>query len=78
MACGMLSSCAMSDIKDWFAEMEAKYAGTAKSEARRKPMLSSLMGRDALIQPISSNETLQISVAQDLRQLSKSARRSGC
>ena len=43
-ACGMLSGCAISEIKDWLAEMEAKYAGSAKSEARLKPMPPSLMG----------------------------------
>ena len=77
-ACGMLSGCVISEIKNWLAEMEANYAGSAKSEARCKPMPLSLMGRFAWIQPISSNETLQISVAQDFRQSSKSGRRSGC
>ena len=43
-ACGMLSGSVISDIKNWLAEMEAKYAGTAKSEARRKPMPPSQMG----------------------------------
>ena len=37
----------ISEIKDWLAEMEAKYAGSAKSEARHKPMPPSLMGRVA-------------------------------
>ena len=46
-ACGMLSGCVISEIKDWLAEMEAKYAGSAKSEARRKTMPPSLMGRVA-------------------------------
>ena len=40
----MLSGCVISEIKDWLAEMEAKYAGSAKSEARRKPMPPSMMG----------------------------------
>ena len=43
----MLSGRVISYIKDWIAEMEAKYAGSAKSEARRKPMPRSLMGRIA-------------------------------
>ena len=43
----MLDGCVISEIKDWLAEMEARYAGSAKSEARRKPMSPSLMGRDA-------------------------------
>ena len=47
-ACGMLSGRVISDIKNWLAEMEAKYAGSAKSEARHKPMPPSLMGRVAL------------------------------
>ena len=46
-AYGMLSGSVISDIKDWLAEMEAKYAGSAKSDARRKPMPPSLMGRVA-------------------------------
>ena len=46
-ACGMLSGCVISEIKDWLAQMEAKYAGSAKSEARRKPMPPSLIGRVA-------------------------------
>ena len=46
-ACGMLSGRVISDIKDRLAEMEAKYAGSAKSEALRKPMPPSLMGRVA-------------------------------
>ena len=44
-ACGMLSGCVISDIKDWLAEIEARYAGSAKSEARLKPMQPNLMGR---------------------------------
>ena len=43
----MLSGRVISDIKDWLAEMEAKYARSAKSEALRKPMPPSLMGRVA-------------------------------
>ena len=43
-ACGMLSGSVISDIKDWLAEMEAKYAGSAKFVARRKPMPPSQMG----------------------------------
>ena len=46
-ASGMWSGCVISEIKDWLAEMEAKYAGSAKSEARRKPMPPILMGRVA-------------------------------
>ena len=45
--CWMLSGSVISDIKDLLAEMEAKYAGSAKSEVRRKPLPSSLMGRVA-------------------------------
>ena len=74
----MLSGSVISYIKYWLAEMEAKYAESVKSDARRKPMPPSQMGRVASIQPISSNETMQISVTLDLRQSSKSARRSGC
>ena len=44
-ACEMLSGSVISDIKDWLAEMEAKYAGSAKSEVRRKAMPPSLMER---------------------------------
>ena len=43
--CDMLSGRAGSDIKDLHGEMEAKYAGSAISEARRKPMPPSLIGR---------------------------------
>ena len=46
-ACGMLSGSIISNINDWLAEMEAKYAGSAKSEARRKPMPLSLFDRVA-------------------------------
>ena len=46
-ACGMLSGSVISYTKDRLAEMEAKYAGSAKSEARHKPMPPSLMGRVA-------------------------------
>ena len=77
-ACGLLSGSVISEVKDWLAEMEAKYAGSAKSEAQRKPMPPNPISRVARLQPISSNETLQISVSQDLRQSSKLARRSGC
>ena len=74
----MLSGGEISYIKERLAEMEAKYAGSAISEARRKPMPPSLMGRIALFQPISSNEALQISVAHELKQSSIPARRLGC
>ena len=43
----MLSGSVISDIKDWLAEIEAKYAGSAKSEARCEPMPPSLMERVA-------------------------------
>ena len=46
-ACGMWSGCVHSEIKDWLAEMEARYAGSAKSEARRKPIPPSIMRRVA-------------------------------
>ena len=41
-------------------------------------MLPTLKRRGACIQPISSNGTMPKSVAQDLRQSSKSTRTSGC
>ena len=36
-ACGMLSGSVISDINDWLAEVEAKFSGSAKSEARPLP-----------------------------------------
>ena len=62
-AYGTLSGSAILDINERLAEIEAKYAGSAISDARRKPMPLSILGRVARIQQISSNETLQISVA---------------
>ena len=55
-------------VRQRIAEMEAKYAGSAVSEARCKPMPPSLMAMVAWTKPILSTETLQTSVALDLRQ----------
>ena len=43
----MLSCSAISDVNDQLAVMDAKYTGSAISEARRKPMPPSLMRRVA-------------------------------
>ena len=56
-----------SNFRYRLTEMDSKYAGNIITEAGNKSMPPSLMWGIASNQPMLSNETLQIYVAQDSR-----------